>query len=158
MAGGLRDVRSSRVKVTGLDFGDIRELINKKPEQIKGVAADVLREIGADAVRGMRQTIETASTKTGQAQGREGRVRDKGDPSMKYRPRIGGKSMRDSVDYEVRQNQKSVSLRFGWLTGRPGYAFFQEYGTKNGVPAMHALTDARTKALAELQSRLKVIK
>ena len=147
----------NRVRVTGLDFGEIRELINKKPEQIVGDAATVLREIGADAVRDMRDTItnEDGVTKIQQRGERVGRVRPQGDSSFKSRPRVAGRSMRDSVDYQVRVNKNSVSLRFGWLNGRPGYAFFQEYGTSNGVPAMHALTDAKAKAASELQTRLK---
>lgn len=30
-------------------------------------------------------------------------------------------------------------FEIGWLDGRPGYAIFQEYGTKNGVKAMKIL-------------------
>ncbi len=65
--------------------------------------------------------------------------------------------MYDSVNYKVSVNAKSVSLRFGWITGRPGYAFFQEYGTSNGVPAMHALTDAKVKASVEIKNLLNKV-
>lgn len=142
----------SRVRVTGPDFNQIRELVRTRPDQVTSEIAEELREIGADAVREMRRTIENSTTKTGaaaQADGKRstaGRVRGRDEAAASSRPRVGGKSMRDSVDQEVRVNRRSISLRFGWLNGRPGYAFFQEYGTSNGVPAMHALTNARLNA------------
>jgi hypothetical protein len=153
----MQDSRSNRVSVKGLDFMEIRELVNKKPGQIIGDATTILRTIGAGAVRDMRDTItnEDGVTKIQQRGERKGRVRPQGDSTFASRPRVGGKSMRDSVDYQVRVNKSSVSLRFGWINGRPGYAFFQEYGTSNGVPAMHALTDAKAKATSELQNHLR---
>lgn len=41
-------------------------------------------------------------------------------------------------------------FEFGWLNGEPGYAIFQEHGTKNGVRAMHALEYAAQFARTEL--------
>jgi hypothetical protein len=149
-----------RVRVRGLDFEDIRELIRTKPDQITTEVEDGLREIGADAVRDMRERIEKSTTKTGKEAARlghrpnAGRVRGAAE-AKGSRPRIGGKSMRDSVDQEVKVNRRSISLRFGWLNGRPGYAFFQEYGTSNGVPAMHALTDAKANADVKLKILLR---
>lgn len=142
----------TRVKVSGPDFGEIRELVRTAPDRATQDIADRLRPIAADAVREMRTTIEQAVTKTGaaaQAKGLRstaGRVRSREEASRSNRPRVAGKSMRDSVDQVVRVNKRTVSMRFGWLNGRPGYAFFQEYGTGNGVPAMHALTNARLNA------------
>ena len=153
----LQDSGSSRVKVTGLDFNQIRDLINLKPEQIAGDVEELLREVGADAVRDMRTTIQSAAaaTATGRANGRPtGRVRNRGEASLRYRPRIAGRSMLDSVDYEIRRNKNSTTLRFGWITGRPGYAFFQEYGTNNGVQGMHALTDAKAHADVKIKRAL----
>lgn len=152
-----------RVRVRGIDFEDIRELIRTKPDQITKEIENGLREIGAQAVRDMRERIETDVTKTGLEAARRGyrpsggRVRGAAEAKASGRPRIAGRSMRDSVDQEVKVNRRSISLRFGWLTGRPGYAFFQEYGTSNGVPAMHALTDAKLNASVKLDILLRRI-
>jgi len=147
----------SRVRVHGVDFEDMRELIRTKPDKVTAEVEAVLQTIGADAVRDMRETIKDAETRTGrrqQARGKRstaGRIRGAGEVTAS-RPRYGGKSMLDSVDQKVRVNRRSISLRFGWINGRPGYAFFQEYGTSNGVPAMHALTDA--KLLADIKLKI----
>lgn len=131
------------VRVTGMDFDQMRAFFASAPTVIGDQVEDGLREIAADGVRNMRDRIETASTKTGLAQGRTGRV-------------VTGK-MRDSVDQQVRRNKNNVSMRFGWLNGRPGYAFFQEYGTSNGIPAMHALTDAQLEADIKVTQLLKKV-
>lgn len=36
----------------------------------------------------------------------------------------------------------ALVAQVGWLTGRPGYAIFQEYGTRGGIVAMGALQKA----------------
>lgn len=150
----------SRVRVHGVDFEDIRELIRTKPEQVTKEVEAILQTIGADAVRDMRETVDAAETRTGRkalAEGKRstaGRVRGANEVTTS-RPRYGGKSMLDSIDQKVRVNRRSISLRFGWINGRPGYAFFQEYGTSNGVPAMHALTDAKLLADIKLRTMLR---
>jgi hypothetical protein len=156
----------NRVKVTGLDLETIRQRILTAPDQITQEVAEELKQIGAQAVRDMRERVEQSVTVTGQkaqAAGKRstaGRVRGRAEAATSGRPRTasGGRSMRDAIDQEVRINKRSVSLRFGWITGRPGYAFFQEYGTSNGVPAMHALTDASVKAHVELKKALGKVK
>lgn len=151
----------NRIRVTGLEFDDIRKLIRTKPDQITKDVEEGLREIGAQGVRDIRERIEEASTKTGaEAKARgdrstSGRIRGAEEARNSGRPRVAGKSMRDHVDQEVKVNKRSISLRFGWINGRPGYAFFQEYGTSNGVPAMHALTDAKLKADIEIKLLLR---
>jgi hypothetical protein len=153
-----------RVYVTGMDFEQMRELIRTKPDQVTDQAAEALRIIAADGVRNMRQTIQGAVTKTGETQMRlgyratPGRVRGRGEPSLRYRPRIAGRSMLDSVDQEVKVNKRSVSMRFGWLSGRPGYAYFQEFGTSNGVEGMHALRDAKVQAELDLMKAMRKLK
>lgn len=42
-------------------------------------------------------------------------------------------------------------FEFGWLDGRPGYAIFQEQGTKNGVRALNSLDYATNFAKQELR-------
>ena len=150
----------NRVRVTGMDLDDLRAYILTKPDQVTAEIADQLQEVGAEAVRDMRDTIENSTTKTGaQAmrsgqRGTAGRVRGRDEAATSGRPRVGGKSMRDRVDFNVKVNKRSISLRFGWLDGRPGYAFFQEYGTKNGVKAMHAFTNARANAEVKIKAIL----
>lgn len=156
----------NRVKVTGLDFETIRQRILTAPDEITTQIAEQLRQIGATAVRDMRDTIEKSVTPTGSkamAEGKRstaGRVRGRTEAAQSNRPRTasGGRSMKDAVDQQVKVNKRSISLRFGWITGRPGYAFFQEYGTSNGVPAMHALTDASLKANIELKKVLRRVR
>lgn len=153
----------TRIKVTGADFDEIRARILSAPDQVTQEIASAFEAVGAQAVEDMKQRIQDATTKTGQEQKRlghrptAGRVRGSSENSLKSRPRVAGRSMIDSVTYKVSTNRRSVSLRFGWLSGRPGYAFFQEYGTSNGVPAMHALTDARAKADIEIMRILRRI-
>ena len=42
-------------------------------------------------------------------------------------------------------------FEFGWLDGEPGYAIFQEQGTKSGVKAMNSLAYAMEFARQELR-------
>ena len=133
----------NKVVVTGMDFDQMRQFLATAPGVIGDKVEEELRLIAADGVRNMRDRIATASTKTGMAEGRTGRV-------------VTGK-MRDSVDQQIRRNKNNVSMRFGWLNGRPGYAFFQEYGTSNGIPAMHALTDAQLEADIAIDRFLKKV-
>lgn len=155
-----------RVRVTGLDLETVRQRILSGPDDVTAQAAEVMRQIGAQAVRDIRNTIENSPTKTGYRQaarglrGGPGRERGKSEAAASNRPRTasGGRSMKDAVDQEVKINKRSVSLGFGWITGRPGYAFFQEYGTSNGVPAMRALTNASQKAHVELLKSLKKVR
>jgi hypothetical protein len=117
-----------------------------KPGQVTQDVAEALREIAGQGVRDMRQSVITSTTKTGRARAALGQ----GEPG-----RIVTGKMLNSIDQKITVNKNSVTMNFGWLNGRPGYAFFQEYGTSNGVPAMHALTDAQVKARIELRRVLK---
>lgn len=135
----------NRIKVTGPDFDTIRERILSAPDVIADQVLAVFDEVGSEAVDEMKDTITNASTKTGAA-----RVAAGGNGPG----RIDTGKMIDAVSYIARKNARRVSLRFGWLYGRPGYAFFQEYGTSNGVPAMHALTNARVHADIKIKRAL----
>jgi len=139
----------NRIKVTGKDFETMRVLIQSKPNQISVKVREGLRLIAAQGVRDMRETVKNSTTKTGLAraargEGQAGRI-------------VTGK-MLNVIDQEIRTNKNRITMRFGWLNGRPGYSFFQEYGTSNGVPAMHALTDAKLKASIEVDQLLRNIK
>ena len=160
----LQNDRSNRVRVYGLDLEGVRALVRSAPDEVAKNIAPELEKIGAQAVLDIRDRIVNSPTKTGfraVAKGLRsdpGRIRGAAELAKTNRPRIGGKSMYDSVDSKVRINKKSVSLRFGWLDGKPGYAFFQENGTSNGVVGMGALTDARLKAEGEIQQVIRNVK
>jgi len=48
--------------------------------------------------------------------------------------------MRDSIKWTGRKlGNGNYRFEFGWLNGTPGYAIFQEQGTKNGVRAMNSI-------------------
>lgn len=101
----------------------------------------ILQSIGAAAADVGREYIASAkvSTKTGEAQGRKGRVKS-GD--MKAGFKFDGGHKVSDTKYE---------FYFGWIDGTPGYSIFQELGTKNGIVAMHALQYARQFAASELK-------
>jgi len=77
----------------------------------------------------MLNIIDNASTPTGQRRGSQGRNKT-GD-------------MRKGVWARVSKvSDGKYRAEVGWLTGRPGYAIFQEHGTRNGIVAMNALQAA----------------
>jgi hypothetical protein len=160
----LTNDRSSRVRVYGLDLEGVRALVRSAPDGVANNIAPELEKIGQQGVQDIQDRIINSPTKTGikaVAKGLRsdpGRIRGAEELKNTNRPRIGGKSMYDSVDSKVQINKRSVSLRFGWLDGKPGYSFFQEHGTSNGVPAMHALTDAKAKAEGEIQQVIRNVK
>jgi len=121
----------NRIKVTGPDFDLIRARILSKPDQVTDEIAEAFDEVGREAVTEMQERITSLD-------------------------RIDTKVMYDSVDYIARKNKRSVSLRFGWIKGTPGYAAFQEYGVSNRTyEPMHALTDARLSADIKIASILR---
>lgn len=146
----------SRYRTTGSDFKTLRALIYSRPGVIAEKVANELENIGAFAVDTMQDTIERSTTKTGAAQQAKGlrstAGRIRGDAERKADKRgPNGKSMIDSVSYKVNRNirtsttsraKNNLSLRYGWLNGTPGYVWFQEHGTSNGVKGMNALGEA----------------
>lgn len=105
-----------------------------------------LQSLTAEAARVMKDYIASSavSTDTGQAQGREGRVKT---GTMKD----GIKSNASGGRGGIKQNNKYLFL-FGWLDGTPGYAIFQEWGTRNGITAMNSQRYAAEWARKELKS------
>jgi hypothetical protein len=145
----------NRYRTTGPDLKDIRHFFNSRPGVIANKVANELENIGSFAVDTIKDVIERSVTPTGaraEAAGLRstaGRVR--GEAERKADHRQGGKSMIDSVSYKVNRNipktpksraKNNITLRYGWLSGTPGYAWFQENGTSNGVKGMGALAEA----------------
>lgn len=132
----------SRDRVSGLDFKDFRQFLTTQPGVISDRVADKLEVVGEQGVELMRDVINKSVTPTGsaaQAAGLRttaGRVRG---PAERKAAGASGKSMYEAVTYRVNRNTNNITLAIGWLSGRPGYAFFQEYGTSNGVQGMDSL-------------------
>ena len=74
----------------------------------------------------------------------------KSDPGLateasKNRTPPGGRNktgkMWESVKWKLVESQKGTYYKFeiGWLDGTPGYAIFQEHGTRTGVKAMNSI-------------------
>lgn len=88
-------------------------------QQLMAAAADVGREyIGSAAV----------STRTGQREGRRGRVKT-GEMQKGFTWNYGEK-VKDGDKYR---------FRVGWINGTPGYSIFQEHGVQGGVVGMNAI-------------------
>jgi len=126
----------NRIRVTGIDLETMRERILSKPDEVTDEIYGKLNNVGDEAVVEMKDIITNSPTPTGVARAAAGG----NGPG-----RIDTGEMINRVEQITRKNKRSVSLRFGWLYGRPGYSFFQEYGTKF-IEGMHALTDARSHA------------
>lgn len=133
-----------KIKVPASDFNKVRVKIATWPEE---VAAEVYRpQIKAIARAGaayIKQIIEREETDTGRERARRG---GNGPGRVKT-----GK-MINAVSSRARDRAGGgVSATAGWLTGEPGYAIFQEMGTKNGVEAMDAIGQAHEFMLSELK-------
>jgi len=60
--------------------------------------------------------------------------------------------MKDSITWKgYKISKRRYRFEFGWLDGTPGYAIFQEQGTKNGVKAMNSIAYATAFMRNELQ-------
>lgn len=60
-------------------------------------------------------------------------------------------TMRKGVWARVGKSDKGrYRAEVGWLTGRPGYAIFQEHGTRTGIIAMNALQAANDYVAQEM--------
>lgn len=105
-----------------------------------------LQQLTSEAARVMKEYIASnaVSTETGQAQGREGRVKSGAMVDGIKTNASGGRG-------GIKQNNKYLFL-FGRLDGTPGYAIFQEWGTQNGIKAMNSQRYAAEWARQELKS------
>jgi hypothetical protein len=104
-----------------------------------------LRGVASRGAKLIRQIIIDSTTPTGE-QRKEAGGNGPG--------RINSKDMYNAVGWKVsaKQARKNYSLRVGWVDGRPGYAIFQEHGTRNGVAAMNAIQQAQEQMLTEIRA------
>jgi hypothetical protein len=97
-------------------------------QYVAATGADVGRQyIGSAAV----------STRTGQGEGRQGRV-DSG-------------TMQKNFKWSARKDGKKYIVDIGWINGTPGYSIFQEQGTKGGIVGMNAIGYVQEWVRSELK-------
>lgn len=68
--------------------------------------------------------------------------------------RVNTGFMRANVEGFTSTPRDSVSMEFGWDEGRPHYAPYQEFGTRNGIQPMMAVHRAFYETLAKLSREL----
>jgi hypothetical protein len=139
-----------RVKTERSQLDAVRATIINRPQKVMDQTyKPALKAIADEGRDYIRYIILASTTRTGEA-----RVAAGGQ----YAGRRTGKSGRDSMYTRVRsrirggtgKNQRFV-IQVGWDEGKPGYAIFQEYGTKNGVVGMNALGQAHEFMLARIR-------
>lgn len=101
-----------------------------------------LQKIGRSAVAFQRDILLRSTTRTGEERaqhgGRPGRYKT-GDMYKAIRMRANKRA------------NNAFTLFVGWQDGKPGYAIFQEHGTKNGVEAMDSVQQTKEFILSQLQ-------
>lgn len=126
---------SIRISGDGKEIEKLAAAVVRKPEEImvKYYFQQVQR-IVFEARRLMLEIITRAETETGKLRA----ARGGNGPG-----RIKTKKMIDAVWARAYKNGSGgVVGTVGWLNGRPGYAIFQEHGTRTGIVAMDALRQA----------------
>lgn len=132
-----------RVKTERQQFNAVRSIIRTYPEKVANeIYFPQLRQIAENGKEYMRYIILASDTATGRKRAGQGG----NGPG-----RVNTGLMYDSVRARVNQNKNSFSALVGWLDGRPGYAIFQELGTKNGVKGMEAVQQAQEYMLSEIR-------
>lgn len=133
-----------RLKVPASDFDKVRNKIATWPEEVaKEVYHPQIRAIAEAGAQFIREIIEREVTPTGEERARKGG----NGPG-----RVKSGKMINAVRARVRPRANGgISATAGWLTGEPGYAIFQELGTKNGVIGMDAIGQAHEFMLSELR-------
>lgn len=139
-----------RTKTEAPAFNAVRAQITGWPEKVfEDVYRPALQEIARDGVAYMRQIIDDSTTPTGEARASRG-----GAPG-----RVATGYMRKMVQSRVRTVAKGgVSIFVGWVYGKPGYAIFQELGTKNGIQAMNAIGQTYEYMYSRVRALSKGIK
>lgn len=108
-------------------------------QQLQGMTAS-----GADVMRNFISSHPSVRTRTGA----ERKARGGNGPG-----RVDTGLMKDSIKwrYVGKGANGNYRFEFGWINGTPGYAIFQEQGTKNGVRAMNSIAYATAFMRNELQ-------
>lgn len=132
----------ARLKGDGKALTKMAARITRAPEEIfvKYYYQQITRIVFA-ARQIIIKRIETATTPTGRERAKRG-----GEPG-----RIESGTMKKRVWARVnKQGSGRYRADVGWLEGLPGYAIFQEHGTRGGIVAMDALREAGDYIEAEM--------
>ena len=81
-------------------------------------------------------------------------ARRRGEGMVRGRSRVDTGVMKSSVTGTGDFGTDILKISFGWETGNPYYAPFQEYGTRTGITPMMAVLNAFNSVTAELSARL----
>lgn len=150
----------ARIKVRQADIEKVRSKIVGWPDEVMtDIYYPALRAIAAEGREFIRNIIDKSTTATGQARAAAGgngpgRV-DTGD----MRRAVGSRA-------SLYKSGKGFSIFIGWVgtsatlsrtgtragQGTPGYAIFQEHGTKNGVEGMEAIGQAEVFVMTKLRA------
>lgn len=68
------------------------------------------------------------------------------------RSRVDTGFMRSNVESFMSATGTVLNLEFGWDYGRPLYAIFQEFGTRNGITPMKAVHETFYEVLRRLET------
>ena len=138
----MADWLNIRVKIQGDNLDTVRSKIRGWPEKVaEEVYWPALAAIAAEGADYIRFIILDSKTETG-----EKRVAAGGNGPG----RVDTGNMFDMVGYRNRKTKGGFSSFVGWVNGRPGYALFQDLGTKNGVKAMNAISQAQEYMLMRM--------
>lgn len=130
-----------RFKTERANINAVVNNIKTYPERVSEKYFEAFRQAAENGAEVMRETIRNSTTKTGEKRAAAGR----GEAG-----RIETGRMLELVGVTVRELTKDrYSMSVGWRRGKPGYAIFQEQGTKS-IQAMGALIEANVAILAEL--------
>lgn len=81
-------------------------------------------------------------------------ARRRGEALVRAKSRVDTGQMKSSVTGTGDFGTDILKISFGWESGNPYYAPFQEFGTRTGIAPMMAVLDAFTAVTAEIQARL----
>lgn len=131
-----------RVKTEASKFNAVRSKIEGWPKEVaQDIYFPALERIAQEGVDFIRFIILSATTMTGAQRANAGG----NGPG-----RVDSGKMYEKVNYRARKRANNgFSLFVGWTNGTPGYAIFQENGTKNGVVGMEALRQAQQYMYSE---------
>lgn len=131
------DIRTSARYKT--EFDKLKTHVTRLPgEVMKGYYAEV-RDIAWKIVYETRQYIlDDTRTKKYQETGEKGRIDT-------------GKMVASFWTHVDAYSEKGYKVNLGYLAGKPGYAIFQEYGTRQGLVGVEALRFARDRLDEELR-------
>ncbi len=116
--------------------------ISRAPEEIfVKYYYQKVQKIAFEARRIILNTIDESVTAKGIARARNG---------GKSGREVSGKMKKGVWARAYKASANRYRAEVGWLDGRPGYAIFQEHGTRNGIVAMDSLRKAGDYIEAEM--------